>query len=223
MMVDYGDWVRCAQSFTSKLGTRLEGDWELESEVAAPMDEQSIINLERTLSRDLPLPLRGFFKQGSRCLECRYVWTPTGTFVEPMHNLFPNQGGYIYGGARFCDALDIPAMLEECRVLAEGFQEAPEQEAFWLNALPFAQIRNGDTLALDMRHPLDPPVVYLAHDDSQVIAPSFDAFLHAWGRLCYIGPEIWLLDEFLDAETGLMDSEADKAQKLRDLFLIGTS
>ena len=219
-MIDYAGWVHRAQSFIANTGNHLEGEWETDSKVAPPMREQEIVNLEQALSYALPPGLRAFFKYGSRCCNCRYVWTPAGAFVEPMHSLFPNQGGYIYGGARFCDALDIREMLEECRVLAEGFQEAPEQAAFWLNALPFAWIRNGDMLALDMRQPLDPPVSYLAHDDdSQVVAPSFDAFLQAWESLCYIGPEIWLLDEFLDAETGLMDSKADNAQKLRDLFL----
>jgi len=223
MMFDYAGWVRRAQSFTSELDAHRLGEWEFESEIAPPMDEQSIINLERTLSRDLPGPLRGFFKQGSRCLECRYVWTPAGASVNPMHDLFPSQGGYIYGGARLCDALDLPEMLKECEMSAESFQKSPEQEAFWLNALPFAWIRNGDTLALDMRHSL-PPVVYLAHDDdSRVIAPSFDAFLNTWERLCYIGPEIWLLDEFLDSETGLMNADTDKARQLRDLFSVGAS
>ena len=135
-----------------------------------------------------------------------------------MNAIF-SRNGYIYGGARLCDAQDLAELLEECRMAAEGFEEAPEQEAYWLNAFPFAWIRNGDKLGLDMRQKERPPVVYLAHDDdSKVIAPDFGTFLETWERLCYIGPELWLLEEFINPETGFLDTNTAEAIELRKLF-----
>lgn len=65
---------------------------------------------------------------------------------------------------------------------------------------------------------MDPPVVYLNHDDESVtIARSFDEFLRAWEGLCYLGPEHWLLLEFLGAD-GYLDANNDRAARLRALF-----
>lgn len=217
-MVDYASWVQRAKDFTAGLEDRLAGEWEVEGNVAPPMAELDIAGLEGSLRRDLPSSLRGFFQSGSRCCECRYVWTPEGVSQDQMNVLFPSSG-YIYGGARLCDAGDLAELLEECRMAAEGFEEAPEQEAYWLNALSSAWIRNGDKLGLDMRQKEKPQVVYLAHDDdSLVISPDFDTFLETWERLCYIGPEIWLLEEFINPETGFLDANTTKAIELRKLF-----
>ena len=70
-----------------------------------------------------------------------------------------------------------------------------------------------------MRQKERPPVVYLAHDDdSIIIAPDFDTFLETWERLCCIGPSIWLLEEFINPETGFLDANTTKAVELRKLF-----
>ncbi|MBW3635738.1 MAG: SMI1/KNR4 family protein [Armatimonadetes bacterium] len=102
-----------------------------------------------------------------------------------------------YGEIRFFDPAELPEHLPSCKSWAEAFEEDPDpaQKAFWLNALPFHSILNGDYLGLDISTTHDdPPVVYLAHDDkSQVIAPSFTSFLQSWAGLCYIGPERWKL------------------------------
>lgn len=217
-MVDYAAWVQRAKNFTAGLEGRLAGEWEVEGRVAPPMAEPDIAGLESSLGRDLPLSLRSFFQSGSRFCECHYVWTPGSISQDQMNSLFP-YNGYIYGGAMLCDAQEIAELLEECRWAAEGFEEAPEQEAYWLHALPFAWIRNGDKLGLDMRQKEKPPVVYLAHDDdSKVIAPDFDTFLETWERLCYIGPELWLLEEFINPTTGFLDANTAKAIELRKLF-----
>ncbi len=217
-MIDYAAWVHRAKNFTATLESRLVGEWEVESAVAPPLDEPDLAGIESSLGRDLPLPLRRFFQFGSRCCECRYAWTPEGISQSQMNDIFPSSG-YIYGGATLCDAQEVAELLKECQWAAEGFEEAPEQEAYWLNTLPFAWIRNGDKLGLDLRQKEQPPVIYLAHDDDSVtIAPDFDTFLETWERLCYIGPEIWLLEEFINPETGFLDANTTKAIELRKLF-----
>ena len=217
-MVDYASWVQRTKEFTAGLEGRLAGEWEVENSIAPPMDEPALVGIENALERKLPLSLRNFFQSGSRSCECRYVWTPGSVSQDQMNAIFPSNG-YIYGGAVIGDAQDLAELLEECRWAAEGFEEAPEQEAYWLHALPFAWIRNGDKLGLDLRQKEKPPVVYLAHDDdSVVIAPDFDTFLETWERLCYIGPEIWLLNEFINPNNGFLDADMPKAIKLRKLF-----
>ncbi len=68
----------------------------------------------------------------------------------------------------------------------------------------------------------DPPVIYLAHDDeSREIASSFTAFLTAWERLGYLGPEIWMLEPFLHPATGHLDADSESAQTFRRAFQFG--
>ena len=50
-----------------------------------------------------------------------------------------------------------------------------------------------------------------------MIAPTFIAFLNAWERLAYVGPEHWLLLEFTDSR-GRLEPEGDQAANLRRLF-----
>ncbi len=217
-MIDYALWVQRAKDFTASLEGRLPGEWQIEYSIAPPLDEPDLVSVESSLGRSLPLPLRRFFELGSRCCECRYVWEPEGSSQDQINFIFPSNG-YIYGGARLCDAKEMAELLEECQGAAEGFEEAPEQEAYWLNALPFAWLRNGDKLGLDMRQKEKPTLVYLAHDDdSMIIAPDFDTFLSIWERLCYIGPEHWLLEEFINPETGFLDADMPKAAELRRMF-----
>jgi hypothetical protein len=80
-------------------------------------------------------------------------------------------------------------------------------------------MNNGDYLALDITEAKDSPlVVYLSHDDeSFVIAKSFTDFLTHWERLCYIGPESWMLESFL-GKNGYINSDSVKAEDLRRLL-----
>lgn len=79
---------------------------------------------------------------------------------------------------------------------------------------------NGDYLAAELGKGSDnPPIVYLSHDgDSRLLAPSLMDFLKVWEQLCYIGPELWMLEPFLDSETGYLRADTKDAALLRDLF-----
>ena len=77
----------------------------------------------------------------------------------------------------------------------------------------------GYYLALDLSQELeDPPVIYLSHEElSTKLADSFTSFLENWSRLCYLGPELWMLRPFL-SENGLVGLD-DKAKKVRQVLL----
>jgi len=84
-----------------------------------------------------------------------------------------------------------------------------------------AAIGNGDLIALDQTaDPQEPPVVYLSHDDqsSAVIAPSLSYFLEAMAELCFIGPEIWLLEPWLGEFTRRIDPDRHRTPELKALL-----
>ena len=64
----------------------------------------------------------------------------------------------------------------------------------------------------------DPAVAYLNHEDtSSIIAPSFTSFLKEWESVCYVGPEIWMLEPFLN-EKGQMDGSISAAKEMRAMI-----
>jgi hypothetical protein len=218
-MFDFRGWTLRAEAFTTGL-TQLAGEVRTETRVAPPLTLDALQRLEAALSRPLPLPLRSFLLEGSAHCACRYVWEPPEAISEQLPEIFG--GGVTAGGANLCNAEEL---VDYCRGCQEWATETwiahfPEDQVLWLHAMPFASLRNGDYLGLDLsKGERNPPVVYLSHDDhSSLIASTFETFLLAWERLCYIGPEIWLLDGFREPRTGLLDSETSRAEQLRRLF-----
>ena len=115
-------------------------------------------------------------------------------------------------------------LADYCKAVREWARDTwiadePDQRIIWESALPFVALDNGDYLALDLHADAsDPPVVYLCHDDeSLLLARNFPEFLAAWERLCYLGPEHWLLEPFI-GDSGL-DAESERAKSLRALLL----
>jgi cell wall assembly regulator SMI1 len=217
---DYAAWVARAQTFTESLA-HLEGAEVHSSAMASPTSEADLTAIERALGPTLPSSLRAFFTRGTASLDCRYALEPGGPALDQLRDLLPDQIR-IYGGARLGPVSDLPDLSRSVGEWADDTWVAnfPDQKAIWDCALPFAALANGDYLALDLRaDESDPPVIYLNHDDdSSVIAPSLPAFLTAWERLCYLGPEHWLLLEFTDA-SGQLDPDSDRAARLRQLFV----
>lgn len=216
---DYAAWVTRAQAFTESLA-HLEGAEVHSSAVASPTSEANLAAVEGALGPTLPPPLRAFFTRGAASLDCRYALEPGGQALDLLRDLLPHQIR-IYGGARLGPVSGLPDLFRSVSDWANDtwVANSPDQKAIWESALPFPALDNGDYLALDLRaDESDPPVIYLNHDDdSSVIAPSLPAFLSAWERLCYLGPEHWLLLEFTDAD-GQLDPDSERAARLRRLF-----
>jgi len=216
---DYGAWVGRAQAFTERLA-HLDDAEVYSSAVAPPVGEPELGAVERALGPTLPSSLRSFFTRGAASVDCRYAFEPDDAALDRLRELLPHEIR-IFGGARLGPASELPEMSRSVGEWAEDtwVAESPDQKAIWKSALPFAALDNGDYLALDLRGDgTDPPVVYLNHDEeSSVIAGNFVTFLTAWERLCYLGPEHWVLLEFTGVG-GHLDPDSDRAAHLRQLL-----
>jgi hypothetical protein len=220
MAFDYDGWVSRAVDFTRRLAGRAAIDVRAADREPA-LSVAAVNELERALGRTLPGVLRGLFERGSGGLNCRYLYEPQpeGEEQERFAALFPHQT-YVYGGARMLAAV-LPDLQQSATewVRDTWVAEDPAQRAVWATALPFAGLDNGDFLALDLGVPADdPPVVYLAHDDEAIVlAPSLSDYLVVWEALCYIGPEMWLLESFRHSD-GQLDGSGQNANSLRALL-----
>jgi hypothetical protein len=212
-------WMETASAFYRHRVKSTGGGAETAFNKAPSATEQSIATVESRLGQPLPKALREFFLNCTSGLEMSYSWEPDEARREAVEELI--DGTTVCGGGTIRLG-DLPKHKEDARAWAEEtwLAEEPDQQELWLKSLPFLHLDNGDYLALDLRQPADdPPVYYLSHDDeSQTIASSFTSFLQAWERVCYIGPESWLLEPFINPETGFLDGDCENAQKLRRLF-----
>jgi hypothetical protein len=216
---DAAGWVARAQAFTIEIG-RVPGAVVRAATLAVPLAEAEMKAIERALGGTVPTSLRALFTRGASAVDCPYVLKPEGEPLERLRAILPDETR-IFGGARISPASELP---ENCSAVREWARETwiaddPDARGFWESGLPFLRLDNGDYLALDQRTAeSDPPVVYLSHDDeSFLLAATLVAFLTTWERLCYLGPEHWLLSPFTD-EAGQLDAASVRAARLRELL-----
>ena len=213
---DYAAWVERARRFVEQLA-RVPGTDIRSTAVAEPATSTQFAAVEKDLGRILTPSLRELFTMGSAHIDCHYVFEAD---ADVIGTVLPDETR-MFGGARLGPLLELPAFSQSAvEWAAETWvADAADQHAMWTSALPFVRMDNGDYLALDLQSAeLEPPVVYLNHDDgSSVIAPDLATFLNAWERLAYLGPEHWLLLEFVDSH-GFLDPESDRAVRLRRLL-----
>jgi hypothetical protein len=220
--LDFAGWVARARAFVDRIAG-LPNVEVRSREVDPPLAWQHVDRLAAAIGRPIPDALRQFLCVGARRVECAYAYGPDGHGLEALQAVLPDESE-IYGGARLGAAAELPEYARSAAAWAREtwVAEEPDQRMLWEAGMPFAALDNGDYLALDTRGEAgDPPVLYLCHDDSSsVLAPSFTAFLTRWERLCYIGPEHWLLAPFRGPD-GALDALSERAARLRELFLGG--
>ncbi len=221
-MFDYKLWIERAASFTHNLTQFAPHFCKLKSEVLVqpPLIESELAEITSKIDKYVPSELNRFWIAGSRHCDCTYICEDINSEIIPKIEKIFGSFQDIYGGASFINAADLSRHILNCRDWAEEtwVAEYPQDKDFWLNSVPFIEMNNGDYLALYIAEAKDnPTVVYLAHDESFIISESFTDFLSHWERLCYIGPEVWMLENFR-GENGYINSNTDKAKLLRNLL-----
>lgn len=222
-MLDYQIWIERAVSFIGKLAKTSPYFNGIRSEVSVqpPLIEPELIEIAKKIDMQIPQELANFWLNGSRHCECTYFCEDVKSEIVFQIEAIFGSFQEIYGGASFIDAADLPQHLLNCKDWAEEtwVAEHPQNKSFWINSVPFIEMNNGDYLALNTLEEKDnPPVIYLSHDDeSSLIANSFTDFFGDWEQLCYVGPEIWMLQNFRD-ENGYINSNSDESEELRKLL-----
>ncbi len=224
-MFDYNKWINEVSLRISSIA-QLKEDFDevtVEISIKPPLDEDALQDIVTSINIHIPVELQRFWIQATQNCDCRYVCRGANQeAAEQVERSFGHDQNF-YGGVCFLHPVELQENLQTCKEWAEIFEEDPDpmQRTFWLNTLPFHWIGNGDYLGLDLSIKLDdPPVVYLSHDgESQIIAGSFTSFLRTWADLCYIGPEIWMLQPFQNA-TGFIDANSKRADSLRSLLRV---
>ena len=218
----YIAWVKAAEDFVSVHRKAGVAGFTVESDITPPLTAAKLVRMQKKLPKQLPSCVTDFVSSASAACRFRYTWDLDGIPSERIEATTLSENR-IYGGAEFCVATSLAEWAGDCKEWATDtwIADNPEQQEIWLKSLPIAAIENGDYLAVRTDEGANPSVIYLSHDgESRVIAPSFTGFLKTWERLCYLGPEIWMLENFIDSETGLLSADTAEAQALRNLFQV---
>ncbi len=185
-------------------------------EIAPPASESDLVETEAHLKHPIPSQLRHMFTTFSRHIQFGWDW-PNPLDLADLH--FPRvHGGMRLGlslqtlpGLQGC-LLDIDALRPRERAWIE--RDYPDVLSFAARAFPFLEVGNGDCLVIDLQ---DGRVKYFSHDDPEetgrILGQNFHHFLDQWSALGCLGPEIWMLEPFLD-ENGL-NARRTRSQMLR--------
>jgi hypothetical protein len=219
--MNYQDWTERVRAFTEAL-RMLPGEINVTIEIDPPLNAQQIDALAGRWPTGLPTSLRRLWNEGSSRVNCPYVWRPSPDEVPILNEVF-EYNNYIYGGARFEPAEQTYPGNSGADPDDEDMADVLGKTGLELHCrcAVFLHVGNGDCLGLDPANGADdPPVVYLVHDDdtSSVISPTFSEFLASWQELCYIGPEFWLLDYWIDRDRGVIDTTKHRTAELRRLL-----
>ena len=218
-MFDYGAWVRRAVAFAQEL-SHVPAVTSLECNAAPPLGAEEISELAASLPQGLPDPLKHFLAFGSGNCDCHYVRTLSQKDQPELQRVFPRMA-YIYGGARLCNA----GSLVDDQLAFDRWIQSLERnqiaDPWYAGSTPFVALQNGDYLVLRLAaHGAGHQVVYADHEQpehSRVVSRTFEEFLSAWEKVCYIGPEIWLLRAWCD-ENGYLAPSESESRFLRDLM-----
>jgi len=220
-MFDYAAWLERAQGFVNGIQA-LPGEVQVWGDIAPALSAREADRLARQLPNGLPSVLRDFLTQGSSRCEYRFWWEPPEPLRVEIEGVLDQT--FVDGGPAFFNSSGLVSLEEERLGWVDCFEgncDARQSDRdLWMRCTAFASIDNGDMLAIDASsHQQDPPVAYLCHDgESSIIASSFSQFLRHWEAMSYIGAEIWLLELWIRADTGYIDSANPKTALLRRLL-----
>ena len=196
-------WSQLAVEFTKSLeryGPRTVG-----SAVADPpltIDEMDAI--EELFEIPVPDSLREFLLNDSSSCKCRYYVSiprrPTNLLLNLAGDQIANSlaAHNVYGGATICNSERFERWNSDDTKSA--YEDAGFEEVW--DTFIFSSLQNGDALGLNCSNDsIDPPVVYIDHEgcSNKQLAPTLNDFLYQWQRLGYIGPEYWMIEDFIDS------------------------
>lgn len=220
-------WLQRAEAFVRQRKD-LPGTWGVSVSMEPPITNAEADLLAAKLPLGLPAPLRTLYVEGAAQIECRYHWRPLKKNLRAIEDVFPHESSF-YGGAKFVpwtELLNVHGIHEWW----DGVDDDPSEDVLrarevWRHTVPFISVGNGDVVGLHVTgDPQNLPVVYLSHENREnpvtPISPSLEQFLTDWENLCYIGPEIWLLNHFLTRKgNGGLKTAGKKARIWREFLM----
>lgn len=169
----------------------------------SPAAESDVERLERSLAVTLPTSFRQALLSISAHVEFRWFAPDDVRFAPPFKSNFSGDLHW---------SVDFTSQFEHDRRswVDEVFPDPSDPyDAVWHSKLAFAEVGNGDLLALDVAAGASGAVVYLSHDDGEghgyTLASDFADLLRRWTPLACTGAEDWQWLPFTASPTSGID------------------
>ena len=191
------------------------GGYTRELIVKEPATEAEISAVEAQLGYKIPEDFRNVLLHISSHLEI--FWNLSGddgkdifTLPEPLKEVF---SGNLHWGLQFLIGFEESRKdwVETCFPNYED-----DYDRVWHNKLVFAEVGNGDQLAIDLEPDNYGKVVYLSHDGSElngyIFGNSFTEFVENSTILGGVGNEDWEMEVFTNELTTPLDANCPNAK-----------
>jgi len=218
-MADYGQWTERLKNFLVKVAS-LPGDTEVKSDIAEPIAASEIAKLNRSLRIKMPSEIQQFLLHQSANCTYSYHWSPDGSKALLRSELFPSDK-CIFGALKLCNCGAFERNQHLCFDWVEDSRDS-DQKNLWRESFPFAELGNGDYLAIDLNSPSH-SVVYLNHDfvdgggTNPIIADTFDELLMEIERHYYL--QVWFWFDVFATDASMVKQAIDN-RKLSQLFSV---
>lgn len=189
------------------------GSQETRLDVGLPASPSDLAPIEAVLGLTIPESFRDVLLRYASHID--FFWF----FAKEVESPFAG----IFRGTCEWDLAALPYLEQNRRDWIETCFPDPEEPfgSVWHNKLAFAEVGNGDVLAIDLLAKGN-PVVYVSHDNPEIhgwrLGNNFADFIDRWTQLGCVGAEDWQLRHFLPSPTSGLDSTGASAQIWRRWF-----
>ena len=212
--MNYQDWINRLKTVVTnvhKIGGEVEP-----LIIKEPASESQIKDIEDKLRCSLPISYKKFLLEFSSYLEWRWGLPDEMQLPDKFDELF---GGI--GSVGLSELLECETIRKESIEIA--FDDPNHQyDKVWHNKLAFFAVGNGDILAFDLSIPVDPPVVYVSHDDGEghgyILGHNFIDFMDRWSKIGFVGGEDWQLLPFIESSTSGINPDSTNSKEWRELI-----
>jgi hypothetical protein len=178
-----------------------------------PAKEIELSYIERETGISIPSSFRSILQNFSKSISIQWKLQENDLPPDPFDDTK-------WGELRW-DFRELPDLIRVYNDWKSECFDNPENpyDAIWYNKYPFAEILNGDMLAIDLNSSQG-SVVYLSDDGATKhgyhLGNSFEDFITRYSQIGCVGYECWVWEPF--APNGILDPDCENAFAWRKWF-----
>lgn len=185
-------------------------------EISPPAQSTELQAVQRELACAVPTAFAGVLLEYSAAIDVAWQLPADHQPPPPLDQIFS-------GECRW-NLHELPELQRKHREWIDGCFDDPDDEydRVWHNKLAFAEVGNGDMLAIEMGEGDRQPVIYLSHDDGEghgySLGSDFRDFLDRFTKLGCPGYEAWQWLPFVEGPQTYLDPQSAEAVEWQKWF-----
>ncbi|HEX3044605.1 MAG TPA: SMI1/KNR4 family protein [Bacillota bacterium] len=185
--------------------------------IGPPADEQSILQMERKLSRELPRSFRNVI--GKYSADVDIAWQLRASSAR-----LPKEFDGIFSGEVRWSLLSLPDLFKHYNewITVCFFRTNDPYDSIWHNKFPILNLADGDMIGIETGENRNGAVIYLSHEDGEghgyVLGNDFEDYIDRLSLIGGVGAEDYQWLPFTSSKTTGIDPYSEAGQKWREWF-----